>query len=129
MLKKSESHYLIFTLAELICLGCAWMQYDWVLYFLLVLLLAQLAYSINREIRRRSGTKICPLCKMHVVIWYRICPNCGYIFVPGCKKDELTEMIEDALDKEEIHDFDGEYPTERVEQIELEAVEKYINNP
>ena len=38
-------------------------------------------------------------------------------------------MIEDALDKEEIHDFDGEYPTERVEQIELEAVEKYINNP
>ena len=79
MLKKSESHYLIFTLAELICLGCAWMQYDWVLYFLLVLLLAQLAYSIYREIRRRSGTKICPLCKMHVVIWYRICPNCGCI--------------------------------------------------
>ena len=45
MLKKRESHYLIFTLAELICLGCAWMQYDGVLHFLLVLLLAQLAYS------------------------------------------------------------------------------------
>lgn len=129
MLKRIEDHYLIFTLAELVCLGFAWMKYDWILYFLSILLLAQLAYSIYREIKSHSGTKICPLCKMHVVIWYRICPNCGYIFVPGCKKEELTDLIEDALEKEEIHDFDGEYSSERVAQIELEAVEKYINNP
>ena len=130
MFKKREYLFAFLSLAELICIGLVWIQYDWMLYLLSALILFQISYSVFVQIKNRAKTKICQLCSMHIVVWYRICPNCGYIFEPGCKKDELTDMIEDALEKEEIHDFDGtEYPVDRVEQIEMEAVENYVKSP
>lgn len=56
-------------------------------------------------------------------------PNCGHIFKPGCKKEDLTEMIEDALDQEEIGEFDQlENSTDRMEEIEECMIERYIHN-
>ena len=45
------------------------------------------------------------------------------------KKEDLTEMIEDALDQEEIGEFDQlENSTDRMEEIEECMIERYIHN-
>ena len=44
-------------------------------------------------------------------------------------KEDLTEMIEDALDQEEIGEFDQlENSTDRMEEIEECMIERYIHN-
>lgn len=64
-----------------------------------------------------------------IIILGMNCPNCGHIFKPGCKKEDLTEMIEDALDQEEIGEFDQlENSTDRMEEIEECMIERYIHN-
>ena len=80
-------------------------------------------------IRKKYQKKFCPKCGIEIIIWYRICPNCGYIFKPGYKKEDLTEMIEDALDQEEIEEFDQlENSADRMEEIEECMIERYIHN-
>lgn len=79
--------------------------------------------------KKEISKKFCPKCGIEIIIWYRICPNCGYIFKPGCKKEDLTEMIEDALDQEEIEEFDQlENSADRMEEIEECMIERYIHN-
>lgn len=85
------------------------------------------SYSSFSE--KEISKKFCPKCGIEIIIWYRICPNCGHIFKPGCKKEDLTEMIEDALDQEEIGEFDQlENSTDRMEEIEECMIERYIHN-
>ena len=96
---------------------------------LVLLLFLQEMVFILLLIRKKYQKKFCPKCGIEIIIWYRICPNCGYIFKPGCKKEDLTEMIEDALDQEEIEEFDQlENSADRMEEIEECMIERYIHN-
>lgn len=107
----------------------AWNGKKWAFLLLTLLLFLQEMVLILFLVRKRYQKKFCPKCGIEIIIWYRICPNCGYIFKPGCKKEDLTEMIEDALDQEEIEEFDHlENSIDRMEEIEECMIERYIHN-
>lgn len=110
-------------------MGMAWNGKKWAFLLLTLFLLLQEMVLILLLVRKRYQKKFCPKCGIEIIIWYRICPNCGYIFKPGCKKEDLTEMIEDALDQEEIEEFDQlENSADRMEEIEECMIERYIHN-
>ena len=90
------------TILQGLLVGMAWNGKKWAFLLLTLLLFLQEMVLILFLVRKRYQKKFCPKCGIEIIIWYRICPNCGYIFKPGCKKEDLTEMIEDALDQEEI---------------------------
>ena len=94
------------TILQGLLVGVAWNGKKWAFLLLTLLLFLQEMVLILFLVRKRYQKKFCPKCGIEIIIWYRICPNCGYIFKPGCKKEDLTEMIEDALDQEEIEEFD-----------------------
>lgn len=93
------------TILQGLLVGVAWNGKKWAFLLLTLLLFLQEMVLILLLVRKRYQKKFCPKCGIEIVIWYRICPNCGYIFKPGCKKEDLTEMIEDALDQEEIEEL------------------------
>ena len=117
------------TILQGLLVGMAWNGKKWAFLLLTLFLLLQEMVLILLLVRKRYQKKFCPKCGIEIIIWYRICPNCGHIFKPGCKKEDLTEMIEDALDQEEIGEFDQlENSTDRMEEIEECMIERYIHN-
>lgn len=117
------------TILQGLLVGMAWNGKKWAFLLLTLLLLLQEMVLILLLVRKRYQKKFCPKCGIEIIIWYRICPNCGHIFKPGCKKEDLTEMIEDALDQEEIGEFDQlENSTDRMEEIEECMIERHIHN-
>lgn len=117
------------TILQGLLAGVAWNGKKWAFLLLALLLFLQEMVLILLLVRKRYQKKFCPKCGIEIIIWYRICPNCGYIFKPGCKKEDLTEMIEDALDQEEIEEFDHlKNSIDRMEEIEECMIERYIHN-
>ena len=117
------------TILQGLLVGVAWNGKKWAFLLLTLLLFLQEMVLILFLVRKRYQKKFCPKCGIEIIIWYRICRNCGYIFKPGCKKEDLTEMIEDALDQEEIEEFDHlENSIDRMEEIEECMIERYIHN-
>lgn len=117
------------TILQGLLVGVAWNGKKWAFLLLTLLLFLQEMVLILFLVRKRYQKKFCPKCGIEIIIWYLICPNCGYIFKPGCKKEDLTEMIEDALDQEEIEEFDHlENSIDRMEEIEECMIERYIHN-
>ena len=117
------------TILQGLLVWVAWNGEKWAFLILVLLLFLQEMVLILLLIRKKYQKKFCPKCGIEIIIWYRICHNCGYIFNPGCKKEDLTEMIEDALDQEEIEEFDQlENSADRMEEIEECMIERYIHN-
>lgn len=126
MKKKMEYVIGCLTLIEIILVSAIWFEKEWAFYTLNLALMFQIL-GIVIMIFGKEKRKVCPVCRMKIVIWYRICPNCGYIFAPGCRKEDLTEMIEDELEKEVIEDFDKtDYDMDRAEKIEQDIVNNYL---
>lgn len=129
MRKEEECISLAMTVVQGIFVLILWMGNSWIFPSTMLLLLLQIIYFLICIIKKKYQKKICPKCGNVISIRYRICPNCGHIYKPGCSKENLTEMIEEALEHEEIDEFDQlETSKGRIGKIEQSVIEKYMCN-
>lgn len=129
MRKEEECISLAMTVLQGIFVVILWTGNSWAFPFVMLLLFLQIIYFLICIIKKKYQKKICPKCGTVISIKYRICPNCGHIYKPGCSKENLTEMIEEALEHEKIDEFDQLETSEgRIGEIEQSVIEKYMCN-
>lgn len=129
MRKGEEGISLAMTVLQGIFIVIVWTGNSWAFPFVMLLLLLQIIYFLICIIKKKYQKRICPQCGNVISVRCRICPNCGHIYEPGCSKEDLTEMIEEALEQEEIDEFDQlEISEGRIGKIEQSVIEKYMCN-
>ena len=106
-----------------------WKDNSWAFPFMILLLVLQIIYFLICIIKKIYQKKVCPKCGTEILIGDRICPNSGHIYKPGCSKEDLTEIIEEALEREEIDEFDQLKTSEsRIGEIEESVIQRYMCN-
>lgn len=65
------------TILQGLLVGMAWNGKKWAFLLLTLFLLLQEMVLILLLVRKRYQKKFCPKCGIEIIIWYRICPNCG----------------------------------------------------
>lgn len=78
-------------------------------------------YMIRQAVEQRKF-KICPKCEMQILKRLRICSNCGYQYKKPVCEEELTDIIERSLDKDEERTSDIiDCDFEKIEEIAVDT--------